>query len=155
MWTAVATTTGPIANFLFTWSLTPLGGTVAVDAAFQFGTLGNGAAGSGSTLSGTAISQTGAGTFSLAAGTYQIDFQGSFDEPAQAVALLNSVILPQTEIGRSTGTCQLIGNWIVVVPPGPALPFEVHNHSSAGAITLTVLAGAVAQAMTLRILKIA
>jgi len=147
---------GGASNSLFAWSLAPLGSTVAVDAPFQFGTSGNGAAGSGSVISGIAISQSGPGTFQLAGGTYLVDFQGSFTEAAQAVALLGGVILPQTEIGRSTGTAQLIGSWLIVAPQNMLTSFEVHNHTSASALTLTVLAGGtVAQAMTIRIVKVA
>ena len=157
VWVGIATTAAlPGNNSYFAWSITPLRTPVPDHAAFQFGTLGNGAAGSGQTVAGTAITQSGAGTFMLAPGTYQIDFDGSFTEAAQAVALLNGVILVQTEIGRSTGTSQLVGSWEILVPAGPSLSFEVHNHSSAAALTLTVLAGGtVAQAMTLRIVKIA
>jgi len=147
---------GAALDFFFAWSISPLGSTVAIDAPFQFGSTGNGAAGSNQQFGGTSITKTGPGTFTLVAGTYAVDFQGSFNEPGQISALLNGVLLPQTETGRATGTNYLVGSWIIVVPPGPAQTFEVHNHSSAAALTLTPLpGGTVAQAMSIRFLRIA
>ncbi len=69
--------------------------------------------------SSTTITRATSSSFNLlVVGTYLINFQVSISESAQLVLALNGVELPNTVVGRYTGTTQIIGSSVIstVVP---------------------------------------
>ena len=82
------------------------------------------------------------GTFTLAnVGTYQVKFQASVTEPGQLVVVLNNVQQTSTQVGRSTGSCQIVGNSLVTTTV-PNTVLSINNPSgNTPALTLTPTAG--------------
>ena len=82
------------------------------------------------------------GTFTLAnVGTYQVKFQVSVTEPGQLVVVLNGVQQTSTQVGRSTGTCQIVGNSLVTTSL-PNTILSINNPSgNTPALTITPVAG--------------
>ncbi|MGC2176132.1 MAG: hypothetical protein WA614_11785 [Acidimicrobiales bacterium] len=74
--------------------------------------------------SGT-IENEGLGINLTSAGTYQVSFQVSVDEPGQLELQVNGVPLPYTVVGRATGTSQITETALVTVSADSAL--EVIN----------------------------
>jgi hypothetical protein len=133
------------------------------------------AVGSGITASRSSVApggNPGNDTFTFTnAGTYTVEFQGSFTEAAQsqlwygtvpgtqgsfnAMNLANQTAsLPNSTVGRSTGTAQLMGFTVMTVAAGSAVQVQVAG--SASAITPTVLAGGTQNpTMTLKITRLA
>jgi len=102
-----------------------------------------------------AIVATGPTTFLLPTiGTYLVQFQVDVTEPAQLQLSLNTVPLPETVVGRATGTTQIIGVSLVTTttsnsilqvinPAGNALltipPFDSTNSTHPGSAHLTII----------------
>ena len=64
---------------------------------------------------GSVISSLTPSTFNLAdVGTYEVSFQVSVNEPGQLELTLNGTALPDTTVGRATGTSQI---WATVLIP--------------------------------------
>jgi len=84
------------------------------------------------------------GTIVLAAaGTYQVMFQVSVNEPGQLVVVLNGVELQNTVAGRATGTTQITGMYIITTTV-PFSQLEIRNPAQASvALTITPNAGGV------------
>ena len=91
--------------------------------------------------SGTDIVQSNATTFTLAAaGIYLVTFQVSVTEPGQFVVAQNGFELPQSVVGRATGTSQIVGTSMVSASAGDSL--QVNNPAGgSSALTITPLAG--------------
>jgi hypothetical protein len=114
--------------------------TIAVGAPIQFPQNGP--------TSGTITRQGGASftTFILPTiGTYLVQFQASIAEgtmgmAAQLALSINGVVDPNTVVGRSTGTDQVIGKSLVTTSV-PNTTIEVINDGSTTALTLTPIAG--------------
>ncbi len=77
------------------------------------------------------------------AGVYQVMFQVSVTEAGQLVLALDNVELPQTVVGRATGTSQIVGLSLVRATAGQIL--SVRNSSQGfAALTITPFAGGAA-----------
>jgi hypothetical protein len=72
-------------------------------------------------------------------GTYLVQFQASIGESGQLALSINGVVDPNTVVGRSTGTDQIIGKSLVTTSV-PNTTIEVVNDGAA-ALTLTPIAG--------------
>jgi hypothetical protein len=84
-------------------------------------------------------------TFFLPGGTYEILFQVSVTEAGQLVLALNTGSglneLAPTVVGRATGTSQIVGMSILVVP-APSGTIQVRNPTgNSTALTITPVAG--------------
>jgi hypothetical protein len=120
---------------------------VANDAPFPF-TL-SGPAG------GAAITRSSASTFTLnTTGTYEVTWQTSVTEPGQTQLALNGAGLPDTTVGRATGTSQIYGSTLISATSGDTL--SVLNKSG-GALTLTPPDGssthAISATLTIKLLS--
>ena len=87
------------------------------------------------------ISRLNSSDFILgAAGTYQVMFQVSVNEPGQLVLALNGIELAHTIVGRPTGTSPIVGMALVTAVANDVL--NVRNAlGSFVALTITPLAG--------------
>ena len=96
-------------------------------------------------------------TFQLnAVGTYLITFYVSFDEAGQMCLSLNGGELPNTVVGRATGTNQIYGSSIVSTVAINAVLSVVNPAGNSTALTITPTAGGVdAVSAHLVILRIA
>jgi|SRR5579872_7380545 hypothetical protein len=72
-------------------------------------------------------------------GTYLVQFQASITEPGQLALSINGVVDPNTVVGRSTGTDQIIGKSLVTTSV-PNTTLQVIN-DTAISLTLTPIAG--------------
>lgn len=72
-------------------------------------------------------------------GTYLVQFQASIDESGQLALSINGVVDSTTVVGRSTGTDQFIGQFIVTTT-SPNTTLQVVN-DGASALTMTPIAG--------------
>lgn len=88
------------------------------------------------------ITRTGLSTFNLATvGTYQVMFQVSVNEAGQLVLALNGTELPNTVVGRATGTSQIVG-FSLVTTTSPNSILTVRNPvGNPASLTITPLAG--------------
>jgi hypothetical protein len=88
------------------------------------------------------ITRTSGTTFNLLAiGTYEVFFQVSITEPGQLVIALNGSELPQTVVGRATGTSQIVGSALITTTStGTALTVQ-NPAGNATALTITPYAG--------------
>lgn len=123
--------------------------TVAVGAAVQFPQ-------SGPTSTIPAAVRASASTFTITtAGTYEIDWQVSFDEAGQLQVAIGGVGLPDTVVGRATGTNQASGNAVITVAAGAVLSI-INPTGNAAALTITPIAGGThAVSATLNIKRLA
>jgi len=91
--------------------------------------------------SGT-ILRTNASTFNLpSAGDYEVSFQVSVAEPGQLQLALNGSGLPNTVVGRATGTSQLVCNTIITTSTANALLSVINPAGNSTALTITPVAG--------------
>jgi len=74
------------------------------------------------------------------AGTYQIDWQVSFAEAGQLQLAIGGVGLPDTVVGRATGTSQAVGNAVITVGAGNVLSV-INPSGNPAALTITPTAG--------------
>jgi hypothetical protein len=120
--------------------------TVAVGAAVQFPQNGP--------TNGAAVRAT-ASTFTIAlAGTYKIDWQVSVTEAGQLQLAIAGVGLPNTVVGRATGTSQIVGSTLITVAAGAVLSV-INPVGNSTALTITPIAGgASAVSATLSIVKV-
>lgn len=90
--------------------------------------------------SGTILHPT-PGQFTLpAVGTYEVTWQVSTDEPGQLSLELNGSALPNTVVGRATGTNQIFGNALITTVAINSV-LRVINNASPAALTITPTAG--------------
>jgi hypothetical protein len=106
--------------------------TIAVGAPVLFPQAGptNGAA--------TAASSS---TFNLVAGgTYEVNWQVSVTEPGQLQLAIGGTGLPDTVVGRATGTSQIVGSAIITATAGQVLSV-INPAGNSTALTITPTAG--------------
>ncbi len=92
--------------------------------------------------SGSAIVRSTASDFTLTdIGTYEVTWQVSVTEPGQLVLTINGVELPETVVGRATGTSQIVGSTLIVTSTINSI-LSVHNPTgNTPALTITPVAG--------------
>jgi hypothetical protein len=90
----------------------------------------------------TTITRLSDSTFNLAdVGTYQVLFQVSVDEAGQLIVALDGVELPDTRVGRATGTTQIVG-MALVQTTSPNSILSIRNPTgNSPALTITPSAG--------------
>jgi hypothetical protein len=107
--------------------------TVAVGAAVQFPQNGP--------TSGV-IARTGPSTFNLPnVGTYEVTWQASISEPGQLQLAIGGVGLPNTVVGRATGTSQLVGSTIITTSVPNSVLSVINPVGNSTALTVTPIAG--------------
>jgi hypothetical protein len=88
-----------------------------------------------------AATATGPGTFLLpVTGTYKVAWQVSVTEAGQLQIALNGVGLPNTVVGRATGTSQLVGETLITATAGDVLSI-INPAGNTPALTITRSAG--------------
>lgn len=93
-------------------------------------------------VNGTSISRISADSFNLAdIGTYQIFFQVSVTEAAQLQLTLNGVALDYTTVGRTTGTDQIVGMYLINTTTENSALTVQNPTGNTEAITITPSAG--------------
>ncbi len=81
-------------------------------------------------------------TFNLAAvGTYQILFQVSVDEAGQLAVAFGGLEVPQTVVGRATGTSQIVGQCYVTTTVADTVLSIINAPGNSTALTITPTAG--------------
>lgn len=107
--------------------------TVAVGASVQFPQDGpaNGA-----------ITRIDVSTFNLsAAGTYEVIWQVSIDEPGQLQLAINGTGLANTVVGRATGSSQIFGSTIITTTVSNSTLSVINPVGNSTALTITPIAG--------------
>jgi hypothetical protein len=136
----------PFANF---FALMPgdNASTVAVGAAVQFPQNGP--------TSGAAV-RTGASTFNIPLpGSYEVSWQVSVTEAGQLQLAIGGVGLPNTVVGRATGTSQIVGDTVITTGAPNQVLSVINPVGNSTALTITPIAGgASAVSATLTIKKI-
>jgi hypothetical protein len=93
-------------------------------------------------VSSGAIVRTSASTFVLTAiGVYQVSFEVSISEPGQLMLTLDGIELPDTVVGRATGTNQLTGTFLVETTAVGSVLTVRNPTGNTPALTITPLAG--------------
>ena len=106
--------------------------TVAPGAPVQFPQLGP--------TNGAAVQLT-ATTFQVAAtGTYEVIWQVSVNEPGQLQLAVGGFGAPNTLVGRATGTNQIVGQAVIILPAGAILSV-INPVGNIAALTITPIAG--------------
>lgn len=96
--------------------------------------------------SGSDIVRIGPDSFNLAQiGTYQVLFQVGTTEAGQLILTLNGESLEYTVVGRATGTSQIIGMALVTTTTINSVLTVRNPAGNAAALTITPVAGALAQ----------
>ncbi|KAF5069747.1 hypothetical protein DSECCO2_229320 [anaerobic digester metagenome] len=95
---------------------------------------------------GASIIRTSASTFQLSSiGVYQVLFQVSVTEAGQLVLTLDSgggsLELPETVVGRATGTSQIVGIALIRTTVSNSILTVRNPASESTALTITPLAG--------------
>lgn len=108
--------------------------TVAVGAAVEFPQDGPNSA--------SGISRLTASTFNLLdIGTYRVNWQVSVDEPGQLALADGGVKIPETVVGRATGTTQIVGSRLITTSVPNTVLSVVNPTGNAAALTITPIAG--------------
>ncbi len=103
---------------------------------------------------GTDITRVSTTHFTVLAGTYQVFFQVSINEPGQLAIAVNDDILPYTVVGRAMGTTQLVGMSFITITSSSISIMNPTGNSTA--LTITPIAGGErAVSATLNIIRIA
>ena len=93
-------------------------------------------------IANTNIGRLGPDTFNLGPiGTYQILFQVGVTEAGQLILTLNDEDLPETVVGRATGTSQIVGMSLVTTTTVNSVLTVRNPAGNAAALTITPLAG--------------
>jgi hypothetical protein len=88
------------------------------------------------------ITRISASTFRLVEiGTYQVLFQVSVDQAGQLILTLAGADLPQTVVGRATGTSQIVGMCLVTTRTANSILTVRNPSGNSTALTITPLAG--------------
>lgn len=91
---------------------------------------------------GISISRIDPSSFNLSdIGIYQVLFQVSVTEAVQLELTLNGLTLDYTVVGRTTGTSQLVGMFLVETPSVNSVLTVRNPAGNAAALTTTPLAG--------------
>jgi hypothetical protein len=128
---------GAIVNFANFFALMPgdNAATIAVGAAIQFPQ-------TGPTAGVSPPTRVSASTFNLPnVGIYEVTWQASITEAGQLQLSLAGVGLPNTVVGRATGTNQIFGSTIINnLAPNQVLSV-INPPGNSTALTMTVIAG--------------
>ncbi|MBQ3063250.1 MAG: collagen-like protein, partial [Clostridia bacterium] len=93
-------------------------------------------------IANTNIGRLGPASFNLGPiGTYQILFQVGVTEAGQLILTLNDEDLPETVVGRATGTSQIVGMSLVTTTTVNSVLTVRNPAGNAAALTITPLAG--------------
>ena len=93
-------------------------------------------------IANTNIGRLGPNSFNLGPiGTYQILFQVGVTEAGQLILTLNGEDLPETVVGRATGTSQIVGMSLVTTTTVNSVLTVRNPAGNAAALTITPLAG--------------
>ena len=93
-------------------------------------------------IANTNIGRLGPDSFNLGPiGTYQILFQVGVTEAGQLILTLNGEDLPETVVGRATGTSQIVGMSLVTTTTVNSVLTVRNPAGNAAALTVTPLAG--------------
>ena len=93
-------------------------------------------------IANTNIGRLGSDSFNLGPiGTYQILFQVGVTKAGQLILTLNGEDLPETVVGRATGTSQIVGMSLVTTTTGNSVLTVRNPAGNAAALTITPLAG--------------
>jgi hypothetical protein len=110
----------------------------------------------GPASSDSGVVRASASTFTLDAGTYEVNVQVSVTEAGQLQLAIGGVGLPETVAGRATGTSQIVISTIITV--GDAAVLSVINPAgNTPALTITPIAGgthSVSATLTIKLLGI-
>jgi hypothetical protein len=88
------------------------------------------------------ITRSSANEFLLpAVGIYIVDWQVSISEAAQIMIALNGVEMPNTVVGRATGTSQVTGHTMINTTVANSLLSIVNPSGNPAALTITTIAG--------------
>ena len=88
------------------------------------------------------ISRLTASTFQLSAiGIYMVSWQVSVAEAGQLVLALGGVEIPNTVVGRATGTSQIVGNRLITTTGTNSILSVVNRTGNSTALTITPNAG--------------
>jgi hypothetical protein len=91
---------------------------------------------------GTDIVRVSASSFVLKLiGTYQVLFQASINEAGQLVVSLNNLEIGYTNVGRATGTSQIVGICLVKTTSINSILTIRNPAGNSNALTITPLAG--------------
>lgn len=74
-------------------------------------------------------------------GTYQVQFQVSVTEAGQLMLRLNSNPIPDSVVGRATGTSQIVGTSLVTTTTPNSILEVINPPGNATALTITPVAG--------------
>lgn len=123
-------------------------GTIAVGAAVLFPQDG--------ARFGSSITRLTTSTFNLGEiRDYEITWQASVSEAGQLQLALNGVGLPDTVVGRATGTSQIVGSTVITTIAPNSVLSVINPVGNAVALTLTPTAGgasAVSATLTIKAL---
>jgi hypothetical protein len=88
------------------------------------------------------IVRTGPNTFNLPiVGTYEVSWQVSISEPGQLQLAIGGVGLPNTVVGRATGTSQLFGMCLITTSVTDSILSVMNPSGNSTALTITPIAG--------------
>ena len=94
------------------------------------------------TIANTNIGRLGPDSFNLGPiGTYQVLFQVGVSEAGQLILSLNGEDLPETVMGRATGTSQIAGMSLVTTTTVNSVLTVRNPTGNAAALTITPLVG--------------
>lgn len=88
------------------------------------------------------ITRTSTSTFNLpAVGTYEVAWQVSIDEPGQLELAIGGAGLPDTVVGRATGTSQIVGDTLITTSVPNSILSVINPLGNSTALTVTPIAG--------------
>ncbi len=92
--------------------------------------------------SGSSIMALTSSTFQLAdIGTYEVTWQVAVDEPGQLILVLDGLDMPETVVGRATGSSQIVGSTFITTTVANSV-LSINNPSgNVAALTITPNAG--------------
>jgi len=95
---------------------------------------------SGPTVGG--ITRVSAGVFNIPTiGSYKVSWQVSVNEPGQLMLQLGTAILPDTVVGRATGTSQIVGICVITTTVINSTLSVINPPGNSTALTVTPVAG--------------
>lgn len=146
--------TGPssvTSNFANFFALMPgdNAATIAVGAAVQFPQNGPTSA---TTITRSSVTQIQLATI----GTYMVSWQASVTEAGQLQLAINGTGLPDTVVGRATGTSQIVGSTMITTSTINSLLTVINPVGNSTALTITPIAGGASSvSATLSIIRLA
>jgi len=91
---------------------------------------------------GSDVTRSGPGAFKLAKiGVYQVSFQVSVSEAGQLCLTLNTQEQDYTVVGRATGTCQIVGMFLIATTTPNSILTVRNPATETTALTITLISG--------------